>query len=316
MSEWKKTLCNLCAMTCGLEMEVEDNRIINVRPEYFVENRERILYPQKRVGDHYERISWEQAYAEIAEKANAILKAHGPRSAAIIGGGGGATGAAAATAQPFLKAIGSQYFFNPIGVEFMGIFWSCGRIFIFWGSNSYVSHQLPNARPMIREFSRDPNKMVIVVDPRLSETARMADMHIQVRPGSDSLFLRALIALIVEKGWQDRDFLYRYCRDWTQARGWFADFDVDGALQVCGVSREQAEKFARILTTKKWGMHQDLGLYFGRQSTMSSYLCLILMAVCGTLLVPGGNIPPVRIITLPGGGHVPRGRAAGRGAGR
>ena len=197
----------------------------------------------------------------------------------------------------------------------MGIFWSCGRIFgdqfhplepddkncevlIFWGSNSYVSHQLPNARPMIREFSRDPNKMVIVVDPRLSETARMADMHIQVRPGSDSLFLRALIALIVEKGWQDRDFLYRYCRDWTQARGWFADFDIDGALQVCGVSREQAEKFARILTTKKWGMHQDLGLYFGRQSTMSSYLCLVLMAVCGTLLVPGGNIPPVRIITL------------------
>ena len=45
-------------------------------------------------------------------------------------------------------------------------------------------------------------------------------------------------------------------------------------------------------------MHQDMGLYFGRQSTMSSYLCLILMAVCGTLLVPGGNIPPVRIITL------------------
>ena len=333
MIEWKKTLCNLCAMTCGLEMEVEDNRIINVRPDpdspssecyccrkgrsakYFVENSERILYPKKRVGDHYERISWDQAYTEIAEKANAILKAHGPRSAALIGGGGGATGAAAATAQPFLKAMGSQYFFNPIGVEFMGIFWSCGRIFgdqfhplepddknceviIFWGSNSYVSHQLPNARPMIREFSRDPEKMVIVVDPRLSETARMADMHIMLRPGSDTLFLRALIALIIEKGWQDRDFLYRYTRDWTQARGWFADFDIDGALRVCGVSRDQAEAFARILTTKKWGMHQDLGLYFGRQSTLSSYLCLVLMAVCGTLLVPGGNVPPVRIITL------------------
>ncbi len=103
MGEWKKTLCNLCAMTCGLEMEVEDNIIISVRPDpdspssecyccrkgrtakYFVESSERLLYPQKRVGDHYERISWEQAYAEIAAKANAILKAHGPRSAAIIG---------------------------------------------------------------------------------------------------------------------------------------------------------------------------------------------------------------------------------------
>ena len=93
---WKKTLCNLCAMTCGLEMEIEDNRIVSVRPDpdspnsdcyccrkgrtakYFVENSERILYPKKRVGDHYERISWEQAYAEIAEKARAILDLHGP----------------------------------------------------------------------------------------------------------------------------------------------------------------------------------------------------------------------------------------------
>lgn len=333
MSVWKKTLCNLCAMTCGLEMEIENNRIINVRPDpdspssecyccrkgraakFFVENSERILYPKKRVGDHYERISWDQAYAEIAEKANAILKAHGPRSAAVLGGGGGATGAAAAVVLSFMKAMGTQYLFNPIGVEFMGIYWSCGRIFgdqfhpleaddkncevfIFWGGNSYVSHQLPNARPIIREFSQNPEKMVIVVDPRLSETARMADMHIKPAPGSDALFLRALIALIIEKGWQDRDFLYRHCTGWTQARGWFADFDIDGALKVCGVSREQTEDFARILTSKKWGMHQDLGIYFGRNSTLTSYLCLVLMAVCGTLLVPGGNVPPVRIVTL------------------
>ena len=146
MGEWKKTWCNLCAVTCGLEMELEDGRIVSVRPDpdspssegyccrkgrtakSFQESSERLIYPKKRVGDHYERITWERAYAEIAEKVNAILAAHGPRSAAILGGGGGATATPAATAQPFLKAIGSQYIFNPIGVEFMGIFWSCGRI--------------------------------------------------------------------------------------------------------------------------------------------------------------------------------------------
>ena len=105
MSEWKKTWCNLCAVTCGLEMEVEDNKIINVRPDpssprsngyccrkgrsakYFVENRDRLSYPKKRVGDHYERISWEQAYKEIGEKARAIVDKYGPRSAAFLGGG-------------------------------------------------------------------------------------------------------------------------------------------------------------------------------------------------------------------------------------
>lgn len=334
MSEWKKTWCNLCAVTCGLELEVEDNKIINVRPDpssprsngyccrkgrsakYFQENRDRLLYPKKRVGDHYERISWEQAYQEIAEKARAIIDKHGPRSTGFIGGGTYSMSTPAATLQPLQKAIGTQYFFNPMGVEFMGDWWSHGRIIgdqahyvepdeeknevvIFWGSNAYVSHQIPNSKRVIRGFSQDPDKMLIVVDPRLSETARMADMHIMPAFGSDSLFLRALIALIVEKGWENKEYLEKHVSDWNKAIRWFQGFDIDGALKVCQITREQATEFARVLTTKKWGMHQDLGLFFGRHSTTNSYLVLTLMVVCGMLLVPGGNVLPLRTITLP-----------------
>lgn len=335
MSEWKKTWCNLCAVTCGLELEVENNKIINVRPDpdsprsngyccrkgrtakYFVDHGDRVLYPRKKVGDHYERISWEKAYKEIVEKANHILKVHGPRSAAIIGAGTAAVQTAAATASPMLMAMGSQYIFNPIGVEFMADWWSHGRIFgdqthfleaddertdimIYWGSNAYVSHQMPNAKRICREFSESPDKMVIVVDPRLSETARMADMHIMPALGSDSLFLRALIALILENGWENKEYLNRYTKDWTLAKGWFRDFDIDNALRVCNIPRQQAEEFARILTTRKWGMHRDLGLFFGRHATMSSYLCIMLTIVCGMCLVPGGNVPPERVISLGG----------------
>lgn len=335
MSEWKKTWCNLCAVTCGLELEVENNKIINVRPDptsprssgyccrkgrtakYFVDHGDRVLYPRKKVGDHYERISWEQAYSEISEKANRILKLHGPRSAAVIGAGTAAVQTPAATAAPMLMAMGSQYIFNPIGVEFMGDWWSHGRIFgdqahfleaddertdvmIYWGSNAYVSHQMPNARRICREFSESPDKMVIVVDPRLSETARMADMHIMPAPGSDALFLRALIAIIIKNGWENREYLRKYTKDWTLAKGWFRDYDIDGALRVCNIPRSQAEEFAKILTTKKWGMHRDLGLFFGRHATLSSYLCILLTIVCGMCLVPGGNTPPERVISLGG----------------
>ena len=333
MGEWKKTWCSLCAVTCGVEIEVENNKIVNVRPDkdsprsngyccrkgrsvkYFVDHEDRVLYPRKKVGDHYERISWEQAYKEIAEKANKIVAEHGPRSAAVFGAGTAAVQTSAATAAPMLKAIGSQYVFNPIGVEFMGDWWSHGRILgdqfhfleaddertevmIYWGSNAYVSHQMPNAKRICREFSESQDKMVIVIDPRLSETARMADMHIMPAIGSDALFLRTLIAIILEKGWQNHDYIYRYTKDWTRARVWFENIDIDECLRVCGVPRAQAEEFARILTTKKWGMHRDLGLFFGRHATLSSYLCLMLMIVCGTMLVPGGNVPPERVIGL------------------
>lgn len=72
--------------------------------------------------------------------------------------------------------------------------------------------------------------------------------------------------------------------------------DIDESLRVCGVPREQAEEFARILTTKKWGMHQDLGIFFGRHNTVSSYLCITLAVICGTALVKGGNITPECVI--------------------
>ena len=331
MGVWKKTQCNNCGLSCGIELEVENNRIINVRPDkdsprtkgyccrkgravkYFQHHGDRIKYPKKKVGDHYEQISWEQAYKEIGEKARAIIDKNGPRSFSILGCALGSAQTPYGTAKPLLKAVGSQYMFNPIGIEFMGNWWSHGKILgdqmhflepddggaevlIYWGSNSYVSHQIQDARKVCREFSEDPDKMVIVVDPRLSETARMADMHIMPALGSDSLFLRALIAIILEKGWQKQAFIDEHVSDWDKTKHWFENVDIDGSLRVCGIPRSQAEEFARILTTKKWGMHQDLGFFFGRHNTMSSYLCILLTIVCGMCLVPGGNIVPECVI--------------------
>lgn len=326
MGEWKKTQCDMCAVSCGIEVEIENNEIINVRPDpdsprtsnymcrkgraakYFVHNEDRLNYPLKKVGDHFERISWQQAYAEISQRANAILKEHGPRTFAFCGGTLASEQSEAALAKTFVSnAIGSQYWYCPIGLEFMGTWWSHGKILghqmyftepdekrnevlIFWGSNSYVSHQMADARKIIRRFSQDAEKMMITVDPRLSETARMSDMHIPVRNGTDALFLRALIALILKKGWQHQDYLDRWAGDWDRAKRWYENVDIEGSMRVCGISMELAEKFAHVLTHKKWGMHQDLGVFCSRHNTVACYLLLVLQAVCGVLLMPGGCI--------------------------
>src|SRR3989339_1549422 len=95
-----KTSCVLCAQNCGLEVEVEGNRLIkvkgdkdNVRSEgYFCKkgrniahhqhHSDRLKYPLKRVGDHFEQISWDQAIDEIAVKLKEIVEQYGPRSLA------------------------------------------------------------------------------------------------------------------------------------------------------------------------------------------------------------------------------------------
>ena len=103
---WKKTTCVMCAVRCGLEVKVENNRIVKVRPDkdspisegyvcrkgmniaYHEHNADRLLYPMKKAGGKFERISWDQAIGEIAEKLKKILQEHGPRSLASVGGGG------------------------------------------------------------------------------------------------------------------------------------------------------------------------------------------------------------------------------------
>lgn len=147
MGKWKKTQCAMCVLSCGLEIEVENDRIINVRPDpdsprshgyccrkgrsakLHVENPERIDYPMKKVGDHFERITWEQAFREIGQRANDILEKYGPRSAAYVGGALPSAQAEMVFARGLMAAIGSQYFYNAIGIEFMGSWWSHGRLF-------------------------------------------------------------------------------------------------------------------------------------------------------------------------------------------
>lgn len=327
MGEWKKTQCSMCVLSCGLEMEVENDHIINVRPDkdsprshgyccrkgrsarLHVEGPERLNYPLKKVGDHFERISWNQAFLEIGERAGKIIEAHGPRSAAFVGGALPPAQSDMVFGRGLMAAIGSQYFYNAIGIEFMGSWWSHGKLFgdqmhylepddnnsevlVFWGSNSYVSGQILNARKVIRGASNSTKRTVVVVDPRLSETARMADLHIMPRAGTDALLLRAMIALILKNGWENEEYLARYARDLDKVRPWFDGFDIDGALRVCHVSRRQIEKLCRLLTTRKWGCHADLGLFMGRHNTLSCYLLLMLESICGVAFVPGGCIVP------------------------
>lgn len=136
MGEWKKSSCALCAQNCGLEIMVEDNLIIKVRGDkenlrsrgyccrkglnisHYQQNADRVLYPMKKVNDHHERITWEQAINEIAEKMLAIRAAHGSRAFAYMGGGGLGGQMQAGLGLRLLSALGSRYYYSSMMQEF------------------------------------------------------------------------------------------------------------------------------------------------------------------------------------------------------
>ena len=328
-----KTGCVLCAQNCGLEIEVENNRIIKVKPDksngksegyfcrkgmnvaYHQHNADRLKYPLKKVGDKFERISWDQAIDEIAAKLKGIVGEYGPRSFAYMGGGGQGCHFEVPFGVRLMRGLGSQYQYSALAQEFAGAFWVIGRthgkqylhdgpdvdntdVLLVLGWNGMQSHQIPQAPRKLQRISKDKDKVLIVVDPRITETAKLADIHLPIRPGTDSLLLKAMIAIILKEGWDNKDYLASRTSGFDAVKSYFENFDARAALKVCELGYDTVRDVAKLYATRKSSLRYDLGIYMGRHSGLNSYLVVILMAICGRLCVEGGNIIPGHLMPI------------------
>ena len=333
MGTWHKTGCVLCAQNCGLEVLVEDNRMIKVKPDksnprsqgyvcrkglnviYHQYPQDRLTEPLKRVGDGFEAISWDQASDEIAGKLRALVERYGPRCLAYMGGSAQGGHMEAAFGLGLLRAMGSQYYYSSAGQEFCGAWWVTGRVFgkqyniagpdehqaemlVAWGWNGMQSHQMPRAPIVLTGFAKDPNRLLVVIDPRQSETAAIADIHLPVRPGADALLMKTMIAIILNEGWEAQNYLSQHVTGWAEIRSWFEDFDAKRAVEVCQLDYEQVRELCRLMTSRRWCVHTDLGIYMGRHSTLNSYFVHILGTVCGIFGVRGGNVIPGMVMPM------------------
>jgi anaerobic selenocysteine-containing dehydrogenase len=333
MEQWHKTGCVLCAQNCGLEILVKDGRMTKVRPDkdnprskgyacrkglnviFHQYPKDRVTQPLKRIGDRFEPVSWDQAVGEIAAKIKNLVGTHGPRSIAYMGASAQGGHFEAAFGLTLLRALGSQNFYSSAGQEFSGSWWVLGRMLgkqynvavpdehhaemlVGWGWNGMESHQMPRAPIVLREFSKDENRLLVVIDPRKSETAAIADIHLPVRPGADALLLKAMIAIILDEGWEKKEYLSRFVDGFEKIKSWFEGFDARAAIAFCQLDYDQVYDLCRLMTTRRWCMHPDLGIYMGWRSTLSCYLMNILGAVCGIFGVRGGNIIPGMVMPM------------------
>ncbi|MEW6185677.1 MAG: molybdopterin-dependent oxidoreductase [Thermodesulfobacteriota bacterium] len=324
MGEWKKTSCVLCGNQCGLEVQVESNKIFKVRGDkdnpvsegyvcrkglnvaFHQHNKDRVLYPLKKVGNSFQRVSWDQAISEIAEKLKTILNEHGPRVLASVVGGG----EFAFLSMPFpirlVQGLGSRYQYSAANQEFAGRYWAHGltlgsqnfqmesdfeqcEMLMLVGKNPLMSHHFPQARTKLRKMSKDPNRLLVVVDPRVSETARIADIHLAIRPGTDALFIKSMISIILKEGIYNKEFIAKNTDGFEEILPWFSSFDVKSALKVCELDHDLVVKVCRELVTRRSSILDDLGILMNRHSALVSYLLVVLLALCGRIGVPGGN---------------------------
>jgi anaerobic selenocysteine-containing dehydrogenase len=318
---------------------VDNSEIVKVRPDkanlrsqgyacrkglkvaHYQHHRQRLEQPLKRQNGQLVPIGWDEVLTEIGQRLGETMERYGPRSIALVAGGSGGCQIGGRFSGRFLMSLGSRYLYTALGQEWTGRHYVRGRIYgdqtlflhpdhdkldllLALGWNGWSSHGMPQTRRFIKSLSEDPDRTLVVVDPRPSETARYADVHLALTPGSDGLLLKAMIAIILKEGWHNRSFLESHTTGWEEVTPFFSDFPVKDALRICGLEFDQVKEVCRLFASQRSAVMSDLGVLMNRHSTLVSYLEEILLTICGRVGAQGGNVftgtlSPVGIHTPP-----------------
>jgi anaerobic selenocysteine-containing dehydrogenase len=345
---WQPTACILCSRNCGLEVQVEDGHLSRIRGDkshplsqgylcqkatrldFYQNNADRLSAPLRRRPDGgYEEISWATAIAEIAGRIRAIRDNHGGRSLAYYGGGGQGNHLGGVYGRGLVTAMRTRYHYSALAQEKTGDFWVNGRLFgrqtchvtegveeaelvILIGTNPWQAHGIRNARETLKKIAQDPARKLVVVDPIRTESAAMADLHLQVRPGTDAFLLAAILAVLVRDGREDRAFLDERTTGFAAVRETLLEVPVDDYAARAGVSIDEVTQVARwIAEARSAAVRVDLGLQQSLHSTLNSYMEKLLFLVPGHFGRPGCNCLHTGL--LPMVGHSDEPEPAGSG---
>ncbi|MCB9603861.1 MAG: molybdopterin-dependent oxidoreductase, partial [Sandaracinus sp.] len=326
MTVVEQSACILCSRNCGLRVETDAGRIVGVRGDeahpvskgylcqkaarltHYQDHGDRVEHPLRRRPDGtFERVSWETALSEIATKLRAIREAHGGGAFAFYGGGGQGNHLGGAYGRQITKAMKSRFVYSALAQEKTGDFWVNGRLFgdqrchttedvehadfvLFVGTNPFQAHGIPNARQTLRELSKDPERTMVVVDPRRTETARLADVHLQLRPGTDAFLLAAMLAIVVRDGLHDRVFVRERCTGFSSVEAALREVPIEEFARRADVPLDELERVARAFATaKRARVRIDLGIQQSLHSTLNSYLEKLLFLITGNFGRRGGN---------------------------
>jgi anaerobic selenocysteine-containing dehydrogenase len=319
---WRASACILCECNCGVEILLgEDGRSFSkirgdkrhpasqgytcnkaLQLDAYQNGRGgRVTRPLRRRADGgFEEIDWDTAISEVAARLGAVRDAHGGEKIFYYGGGGQGNHLGGAYAPATLAAFGARYRSSALAQEKTGEFWVNARLLgvpnradvehcevaVFIGKNPYQSHGFPRARAVLKEIARDPARSMIVIDPVRTETAELADFHLQLRPGTDLYAVTALAAVLVQEDLIAREWLGEHADAEGLARvldvlaqvpvdRYCAEADLDPALVRAAARRIAAAGSVAVL--------EDLGVQMNRDSTLVSYAEKLIWLLTGNL---------------------------------
>lgn len=333
----KKSICTFCAGNCGVLVHVKDGKAVKIEGNRdhpisqgfvcqriphaikWLEHPEHLNYPLKRAGKRgegkWQRITWDQALDEIAEKLAELKAKYGPETLAETEG----------TLRGTLFWMRSRFnylFGNPQNAFHPGVTcalnrYSIGQAIVGWrvcdkamtpkktsidNTNCIViwGNDPPNSLQRAYHWMTERRKArplkIIVIDPRVTGMAEIADFHLRLRPGTDTALALGWAKVMVDEDLYDHDFVENWTIGFDALVERLNDYTPEKVAKITGLTEREIIESARLYAATKpaWiigGLACD---QIGLNGTRVEQACAICQALAGNIDVSGGAIMPNR----------------------
>ncbi len=258
----------------------------------------RITHPLKRTGERgcgqWEEVSWDQALDEIAEKLQAVISTYGPEAFAVsemplnIGFGG--------ITRRFMNHLGAVNYIAPVQLcmgntaqvhravygWYTSANWQVTDCIVYFGQDRDTERWPAEFLNLKAALGRGAT--LIEVDPRITETSKLAQHHLRIRYGTDAALALAWINVIINEDLYDHDFVNSSCIGFDELVERVSEYTPEHVAEICGIPAHKIRETARIYASAQaalipWGVVPDMQV---NSTSLIQALC-ILRAICGNL---------------------------------
>lgn len=277
-----KTHCCFCGQQCGIQLKVKDNKVIGFEPweefpfnqgklcpkgvkRYMQNNHpDRLLSPMKRVERQgFVPISWDEAFSTTVKEIKRIQDQYGKDSVALL------SGVSLTNEKSYLVGKFARVALQTKELDYNGRLcmvsagagnkkaFGLDRAANYWDDIVLADvilctgTNVAECSPITTDYiwrARDRGAKLIMIDPRVTPLARTCDLHLPVRPGTDSALMTAILRILIEEGFVNEDFIRDHTNGWEETKAVAMATTIEEASRICGVHVDDIVRAARM-----WG---------------------------------------------------------------
>ncbi len=333
--------CNLCEAMCGLEIKYQNTTIISIKGdkkdelskghicpkatalEDLYTDKDRLKTPIKRTNSGWKEITWNEAYDEIEIELKRIQKKYGKNAIGSYKGNPTVHNIGLMLfGAPFLQSLGSNQKYTATSVDQLPHHFASLHMFghylmfpipdidrtdfmLIMGGNPAVSNgsimTAPDFSNRLKAIKKRGGK-VVVVDPRFTETAKIADQHYYIQPGKDALLLLALIHVVFKENLATLGHLASHTKGVETIKYIVKNYKPKNIAAIIGFTSEEIQQLARDFATSKTAVcYGRLGLSTQEFGGICQWLVNVLNCITGNLDIEGGALftkPAIDIVGM------------------